>query len=232
MRGALDRDVGAEEAAEQIELGTAQSGARAGGVGDGAVVLDQEHRAVGLRLGLGEVALGRAAGGQRSDPCQHVTPASSADRTLVVGELGGGAGIEHRIERLRTERATHGVEQVDREIAMAVGKHRGGECGEAPRDGRPAATGRHRRGPFDEAARLHRLEVLADRGVGEAELGGELGCGRRVGALQPTEQATLCLAEVGRRARTGGGAGPGLGARLLRRRTHPRSVPRISEPWS
>ena len=43
---------------------------------------------------------------------------------------------------------------------------------------------------------LQRLEVLADGGVGQVELGRQLAGGRRVDALQPLDEASLGIGHV------------------------------------
>jgi len=49
---------------------------------------------------------------------------------------------------------------------------------------------------FNEFGAFQCLKVLADRGVGETELGGELGSGDAFGALQALDDATLGAGQV------------------------------------
>jgi hypothetical protein len=89
------------------------------------------------------------------------------------------------------------VQQFDREVGVAVGEQGSGRGGELPVGGRAAATVADPGRTLDQVGRLECLEVLADGRVGEAELGGQFGRGRRVGALETLDDAALGAREVG-----------------------------------
>lgn len=80
---------------------------------------------------------------------------------------------------------------------MAVGKQAARRWCEPPVHRWPAAASTGRLHAFDQFRALEGLKVLADRGVGQAELGGQFGRGRRLGALQPFDDAALGTGEVG-----------------------------------
>ena len=62
--------------------------------------------------------------------------------------------------------------------------------------GRATAAGAWRVDPLDELGCLQRLEVLANRRVGEAELGGELGGRCALRALESLDDAALGAGQV------------------------------------
>ena len=80
---------------------------------------------------------------------------------------------------------------------MAIGEQVAGELRDPPVDRRPAAAGRRSCEPLDEPGLLERLEVLANRGVGRLEPFGQPGRGRRVEPLEPLEDATLGIGQLG-----------------------------------
>jgi hypothetical protein len=59
-----------------------------------------------------------------------------------------------------------------------------------------AAGGGQAGAPLDQFGALQGLEMLADGGVGETELGGELGCRDGFDALEALEDAALGAGEV------------------------------------
>ncbi|CAB4853567.1 unannotated protein [freshwater metagenome] len=63
--------------------------------------------------------------------------------------------------------------------------------------GRPAATGAGGDDTLDEFGGLQRLEVLANRSVGETELGGQFRRSCCVGALEPLDDAALGTGQIG-----------------------------------
>ena len=87
---------------------------------------------------------------------------------------------------------------------MAVREEVVGQRRQAPPDGRSPATLRQGGGALDQTRLLERLQVLADGGVRQLEGGRDLGCGERVGPLQPVEDASLGVGELGHGTRVAG----------------------------
>ena len=87
---------------------------------------------------------------------------------------------------------------------MAVREEVVGQRRQAPVDRRPPASLREGGGPLDQTRLLEGLEVLADGGVGQLEGGRDLGCGERVGPLEPIEDAPLGVGELGHATRVAG----------------------------
>ena len=187
----FDEDIVAERGLEHLELCTAQTAAGARRVGDRAVVLDEEHRSVGLGDSLGEVALVGTAAGQAFGSDLDAGRASVVDDGAVGRQLRRGASIEHGIQRVVAETGAQRVEQLDREVGVAIGKDDVGKIGKVPGDGRPPPSRRGRRRASHEPGHLQGFEVLADGGVRQPEGKGELGRRRRLDALQALEDAAL-----------------------------------------
>ena len=193
---AFDDDVLAEHGLEDVELGAAQPAARPSGVGDGAVVLDEQHRSVGLGNCLGQVALVGATAGQAFGPCQHARRPAVFDDGAIGRKLRRGARVEDGVERVSTEAVAHRAEQFDGEIGVAVGEDDIGKIGEVPRHRWPTATDRSGHGALDQSGDLECFEVLADGGVGQAELKRQLRGRSRLDALQAFEDPALRFGQL------------------------------------
>ena len=168
MLRALDGDAVAEDSAEQLELALAQASARAGGVGDRAVVFDQNDSVLAVDGRFGEVALGAADASQRLDPLGNRT--RLLRQPLAVARfLRPRAGVDDLAEAFLAERIANRRDEFDGEIGVPVGEQRHREVGEMPRHGRATPAGWFGRRPLDQPQRLQRLQMLAYGGVGEAE---------------------------------------------------------------
>ena len=79
---------------------------------------------------------------------------------------------------------------------MVIGEELARELRERPDVRGAAPPGRRTRRATDEPAGLERVEVLAHRGFGQLERGGEL-ARRRVGPLQTLDDLALAVPELG-----------------------------------
>ena len=100
------------------------------------------------------------------------------------------------LERVLTERAADRGDEFHAEIVMAIGEQVARRWGQAPVHGRAATTGTGCVDALNQFGDFEGFQVLANCGVGEAELGREFGSGRALGALQTLDDAALGTGEV------------------------------------
>ena len=158
------------------------------------MVLDQQE-VVAVGAHLGEVSLLGSHVGQPLHPFAQVRGA--VEPRFVRRNLTVGPGTDHPIERRFAQCRTQRTDEIDAQLAMPIGE--GGRSGRSqlPVHGRPSAAGRlgHRSG--DHAGFFERIEVLAQRGVGEPELDGEIGGRCRLDALETFHDPALGVGQLG-----------------------------------
>lgn len=89
------------------------------------------------------------------------------------------------------------MDQVDRQFTMPIGKCMR-RCGrQLPVHRRAPSTGGLGHRSSDQAGIFERVEVLPQRGIGQSELAREIGRRRRLDALQPFNDPSLGVGQVG-----------------------------------
>jgi len=185
---APNSDIGAQRTLEHFELRLAQRPAGDGSIADRAVMFD-EKEGVAVLAHLGQITLVGTDVGQPSYALGHIR--RIGQRGGVARCLAIGSCRDHAVERLVTECRPHRADQVDGELTVAIGKGRCRSGRQLPVHGRAAAAGWFFPGPRHEPGCLESIEVLAERRVGEAELGGQIACRCGLDALQPLDDAVL-----------------------------------------
>ena len=201
----LADDVGAEDLAEELQLGLAGGRRALGDVVDGAVVLAQPDRAVGAEGRVRQVALVVLDDGQLADPIEErrirADPLGHAVADPIA-ELAPSRREDLLEEVVAADRLDRGQQPgregvvVRREEVLGVGGHvvQVARPADAVTDGLAA----------DEAGRLERPELLEDAGPAGAEALGELvGRARAVEAEAEQDLATEVGRAAGRRAPRG-----------------------------
>lgn len=182
-----DDDIAAQALLKHPKLTAAQVITRNRSGTDGAMVLD-EQQIVAVDHDLGHVPLGRPLIGEAS---HSLVRRAFSDDAAVLGALASCPLGDHQGERLIAERGPNRVDQIQREVSVAIGKRAVRPIGELPsRGGTPAPVGAAP-SPADQPGLVHRLQVLANCGVGEIELSGELAGGRRIHALETLHETSL-----------------------------------------
>jgi hypothetical protein len=188
MLRSANGDIRPQRALEHLELGLAQRATGDCRVADGAVVLD-EKEGVAVLAHLRQVPLIGTDVGQPAYALGNV--GGSSQRARVAGRLSLRSGGDHSLQCIFTQCGAHGSDQIDGQLSVAIRKCcRSGRC-QLPMHRWTTAAGWFLPRSRHHPRRLQCVEVLAQRGVGEPELGSEIGRGRRLDALQPLDDAVL-----------------------------------------
>jgi hypothetical protein len=157
------------------------------------VVLDEDEVAPVVD-DLGQVALFAASVGEGADANGH---GGLAECLAVVGDLLLGALVDHPLQGLFAEAGLDRFEELDGELAVAVGEELGRQRRVAPADRRPAAPEDGAFEPLDQTGLLERVEMLTHGRRCRVELVGQLVSRRRVGALEHLDDPAFGIGEVG-----------------------------------
>ena len=192
---ALDGHIGAEGVLEKCQFRGTEQLALAGGVADGAVVLDQKQAAVRRFDDFGHVAFG---GALPSECVESVAERRRRrDDALQRFELAPRSGLYDPGQAAVAERGPYAGDEVERQGVVTVGEKVLGEGGEAPEIGGTAAAARFGGRAVNEALALKVGEVLSGGDQGDAELPGDaLSLGGTV-ALQVVDDAAFRVAGLG-----------------------------------
>ncbi len=183
---------------EHLEFAATESLARSGCAADRAMMLD-EQEVVGVADDLGKIALGSSA----LSECAH----SHGNRPrgkgcLVRRELLRGAVCDDLIERAVAKRRSNRIDELYRELAMAVREKFSRQRSRAPMNRRSAATVNGTFETFDQTGLLKSVKVLANGGSGGVEPFGEVMRGCIVGALERLDNSSLCIGEFRHRQKS------------------------------
>ena len=157
-------------------------------------MLDEGERFT-IDVHLREVALVRTDIGQSGKPFAEII--RILERQRIRRHLSIGSGGDDSIERSLPQCRTNRIDQVDGELTVPVGECPRGRSRQLPVNRRAPSTGGLGHGPSDEAGFFQRVEVLPQRGVGEPELAREIRRSRRLDALQPFNDPSLGVGQVG-----------------------------------
>ncbi len=112
---------------------------------------------------------------------------AAAQCFAVTPELVVGSGVDDTREAVLAQCVADRVDELDGELAVAVGEPAAAFVGQRPRGGRAARAARHRHPRADHAHRFEGAQVLAYGGLGEPQLRGEPGRGGRLLELEDLE---------------------------------------------
>ncbi len=157
-------------------------------------MLDEDER-ITVDEHLSEVALFRPDLCQSGKPCAEII--RILERQRIYLHLSIGSGGDDLIEGSFAQCRTNRIDQVDGELTVPVGECSRCRSGQLPVNRRAPSTGGLGHGPSDEAGFFERVEVLPQGRVGESELAREIGRSRRLDALQPFNDSSLGVGQVG-----------------------------------
>jgi hypothetical protein len=184
MLGALDLDTRAQDGAEEGELGAAEALAGPGGDADRAVILAEEEAAVRRRGDLGHIAFLAAQRRETPEPPAEIAAAEPRAVELEARLL---SGRDQPVEPFFAEEAANGLDQIQRQAGMAVGKAAMALLGEAPAPPR-AADARRLILEGDETLSLQLRQMLADRDARYTEAACDHRRALRPGGFERMEQ--------------------------------------------